>query len=238
MDGNYSSNAPQVLDLTHKLNSKAPIYPGDPSFSCTPVTTVSKDGYSVHALSLGSHTGTHIDAPSHFFSDGKTIDQIALSSLTGPLVKLDLTRYGLQDRQPITWDDHISPAVKDLLLSEGDILIIQTGWSAYWGSEKYFHHPFLSRDAAQRILDTGVRVVGVDMLSPDETPFEGVGGGQGFGAHEVILGAGGIIAENLTNLEDIGDEDRVALIPLNLEGSDGSPVRAFAWKASVDSLKR
>lgn len=220
-----------LLDLSHKLNTGAQIYPGDPSFACNAIATIPKDGYSVHALSLGSHTGTHIDAPSHFFTNGKTIDQIPLSSLIGPFVKIDLTQSGLQDRQTITWEDHISPSPTAVDIREGVILLIQTGWSAHWGTPRYFHHPFLSRDAAQRILDKGVRVLGVDTLNPDETPFEGVGGEQGFGTHEVILGAGGVIAENLTNLEEIGGRDMVALVPLNLEGSDGSPVRAFVWKA-------
>ncbi|KAF9463586.1 putative cyclase [Collybia nuda] len=225
MDGKAS-----LLDLSHKLDSNVQIYPGDPAFSCSPFATVSKDGYSVHAVSLGTHTGTHIDAPSHFFADGKTIDQIPLSSLMGPLVKIDLTKSGLEERQVITWEDHIAltPAAAEIRV--GVILLIQTGWAAYWGTPKYFHHPFLSRDAAQRILDKGVKVVGFDTLNPDETPFEGVGGEQGFGTHEVILGAGGVIAENLTGLERIGDQNMIALIPLNLEGCDGSPIRAFAWK--------
>jgi kynurenine formamidase len=220
-----------LLDLSHKLNGDIQVYPGDVTFSCNPIATVPKDGYSVHALSLGSHTGTHIDAPSHFFADGQTIDQIPLSSLMGPLVKIDLTAIGLKDRQAITWEDHISLSSTAAEIRKGVILLIQTGWSAHWGTPKYYHHPFLSRDAAQRILDKGVKVLGVDTLNPDETPLEGIGGEQGFGTHEVILGAGGVIAENLTNLGEIGDRDMIAFIPLNLEGSDGSPVRAFAWKA-------
>lgn len=223
-----------LLDLSHKLHSNVQIYPGDPVFSCHPIATVSTDGYSVHALSLGTHTGTHIDAPSHFFADGKTIDQIPLSSLMGPLVKIDLTQAGLTDRQIITWEDHISPAPAAAEMRVGAILLIQTGWSAHWGTPKYFHHPFLSRDAARRILDKGIRVVGFDTLNPDETPLEGVGGEQGFGTHEVVLGAGGVIAENLTNLEEIGDQNMIAFIPLNLEKCDGSPVRAFAWKALAE----
>ncbi|RDB25012.1 Kynurenine formamidase [Hypsizygus marmoreus] len=219
-------NPSTLVDLSHKLDSNVQIYPGDPLFSCTPHTTVAKDGYSVHTLTLGSHTGTHIDAPSHFFPDGQTIDQIPLSSLITPLVVVDLTSRELQDRQTITWSDiegaseHMSPDVA---------LVLRTGWSAFWGTPRYFSHPFLSRDAAAKIFDRGVRVLGVDTLSPDETSYDGVGGEQGFGVHEVILGGGGIIAENL-NLGGLMNQNMIALVPLNLEGCDGSPVRAFAWK--------
>ncbi|KAF8058778.1 putative cyclase [Lyophyllum atratum] len=218
-----------IIDLSHKLDSNVQIYPGDPPFTCTPCTTVAKDGYSVHSLTLGSHTGTHIDAPSHFFANGKTIDQIPLPTLIGPLVLVDLTARNLRDRQMITWAD-IEPSAE--LMHPGVILVLHTGWSAYWGTPKYYDHPFLARDVATKIIERGVRILGVDTLNPDETEYQGVGGGEGFGVHEVILGAGGIIAENLTNLAALDGHDQIALIPLNLEGSDGSPVRAFAWKAS------
>ncbi|GLB37827.1 putative cyclase [Lyophyllum shimeji] len=216
-----------IVDLSHKLNSNATIYPGDPTFTCRPCAIVAKDGYSVHALSLGSHTGTHIDAPSHFFADGRTIDQIPLSSLFAPLVVVDLTRRNLRDRQKITWAELEASAE---LMQPGVILVLHTGWSAYWGTPRYYGHPFLAREAAEKILERGVRILGVDTLSPDETPYQGVGGAEGFGAHEVILGAGGVIAENLTNLAALDGQNRIGLVPLNVEGSDGSPVRAFAWK--------
>ncbi|KAG6910444.1 hypothetical protein DXG01_010799 [Tephrocybe rancida] len=217
-----------IVDLSHKLDANVQIYPGDPQFTCRPFATIAKDGYSVHSIALGSHTGTHIDAPSHFFANGATIDQISLSSLFAPLAVVDLTRRNLQDRQMVTWAD-IEPSAA--LMRPGVILVLHTGWSTHWGSPKYFEHPFLTRDAAEKIVERGVRIVGVDTLSPDETEYQGIGGSHGFGAHEVILGAGGVIAENLTNLERLHEHTHIALVPLNFEGCDGSPARAFAWKA-------
>jgi kynurenine formamidase len=218
------------IDLTHPLaDSSVQPYPGDPVYICHPHATVPKDGYSVHHLSLCSHTGTHIDAPSHFVADGKTIDQIPLSTLTGPAVVVDLTRKQLRDRQVIEWDDIQEYAPQ---MREGVILLLYTGWSQYWGTQKYYEHPYLSRDAAKRVLESGVKVLGLDMLNPDETPYNGAESIHGFGVHQEILGAGCVIAENLTNLQAICDGPYViALIPLNLVGSDGSPVRALAWKA-------
>ncbi|KAG6856389.1 hypothetical protein H0H87_005007 [Tephrocybe sp. NHM501043] len=217
-----------IVDLSHKLNSNVQIYPGDPQFSCRPYATIVKDGYSVHSVSLGSHTGTHIDAPSHFFADGTTIDQIPLSSLFAPLVIVDLRKNHLQDRQAITWAC-LKPYAE--LMSPGVVLVLHTGWYAHWGSPKYFEHPFITRDTAEKIVERGVRIVGVDTLSPDETEYQGVGGLQGFGAHEVFLGVGGMIVENLTGLDNLQGQTHIGLVPLNLEGCDGSPVRAFAWKA-------
>ncbi|KAG6866430.1 hypothetical protein C0991_004715 [Blastosporella zonata] len=221
-------NSSTIVDLSHKLDSNVQIYPGDPQFTCRPCATIAEEGYSVHSITLGSHTGTHIDAPSHFFPGGATIDQIPLSSLFAPLVLIDLAQRRLQERQMITWEDIKAFAE---LMRPGVILVVHTGWSAHWGLPKYFEHPYLAKDAIEKIVERGVRIVGVDTLSPDETEYQGVGGLHGFGAHEVILGAGGVIAENLTGLDKLEGQTHIALVPLNLEGCDGSPVRAFAWKA-------
>ncbi|KAJ6631412.1 hypothetical protein B0H10DRAFT_2159746 [Mycena sp. CBHHK59/15] len=187
------------VDLSHKLEPGMQVYPGDPLFSCTRVASIEKDSYAVQALSMGSHTGTHVDAPAHFFLGGKTIEQIPLTTFIGPALVIDLTHKG--PREPITWDDDLAAYAPQMRAGRG---------------------------AAEHIIATGVQVVGVDALSPDETRLDGAGS---FGAHEVILGAGCIIAENLTNLDAIDSLDYVVhLVPLNITGSDGSPVRAFALK--------
>ncbi|KAJ7047826.1 putative cyclase [Mycena alexandri] len=213
----------QVVDLSHRLESDMQIYPGDPVFSCSSATSVEKDGYSVRSLSLGSHTGTHVDAPSHFFAQGKSIEQIPLEMFIGPILLVDVTNKS--SREAITWDD-LAPYAPQM--AAGIVLLLHTGWSRYWCTDKYLDHPFLERKAAEQIIATGLKVVGIDTLSPDETRLDGSGS---FGAHEVILGAGGVIAENLTNLHALDGSDYVAhLVPLNIDGSDGSPVRAFAMK--------
>ncbi|KAJ6491660.1 putative cyclase [Mycena vitilis] len=213
-----------VVDLSHIMKPGMQIYPGDPTFSCTCATSVEKDGYSVRSLSMGSHTGTHVDAPSHFFAEGKSIEQIPLHTFIGRTLVIDLTNKG--PREAINWVDDLAPHAPQM--GHGVILLLRTGWSQYWCTDKYLEHPFLERTAAEHIIATGVQVVGVDTLSPDETRLDGTGS---FGAHEVILGAGGIIVENLTNLHALdGANYIVNLVPLNIDGSDGSPVRAFASK--------
>ncbi|KAJ7503164.1 putative cyclase [Mycena galericulata] len=212
----------QTVDLSQSLKPGMQIYPGDPVFACHPIASIEKDGYAVTALSLGSHTGTHVDAPAHFFADGKPISQIPLSTFIGRALVVDLTHKSA--REPITWDDDLAPHAHQM--ATGVILFLHTGWSQYWGTDKYLDHPFLERAAAEHIIATGIQVVGVDALSPDETRLDGTGS---FGAHEVILGAGAVIAENLTNLHAIvGLDYTVHLVPLNIDGSDGSPIRAYA----------
>jgi kynurenine formamidase len=221
------------------------IYPGDTVFACTPTALVEKDGYSVHSMTLGSHTGTvrkpklhlsmlitshtshtgtHVDAPYHFFANGNKIDEIPLSTFIGQALVIDLTTKGA--REIITWADLAPHSCR---MHDGVIVLLRTGWSAHWKTPRYYDHPFVSREAAEGIMATGVRVLGVDTLSPDETLVDGTEGKFGFGAHQVILGCGGVIAENLTNLDAILDKNAiVSLVPLNLLGCDGSPIRAFA----------
>lgn len=190
-------------------------------------------------LTIGSHAGTHIDAPSHFIANGKTIDDVPLDHLVGPAIVVDLTETGrgsrLRKRQVIGWTE-ISTREHDIRryisLGERPIVLLRTGWSEYWTKDDYADHPYLSAEAAQRIIDLGVRVIGIDTFSPDETfvDFENVPE-PSFEVHKIVLGAGAIIAENLTNLEAIQEgEWIVSLVPLKIGGCDGSPVRACAWR--------
>lgn len=210
-------------DLTHKLDPGVLIYPGDPVFSSRQVATVKQDQYNMMSLSMGSHTGTHIDAPYHFFDDGKKIDELDITDLVGPAVIADIRGKGSRER--ITWED-LSPFASQM--QKCHILVIRTGWSQYWGKPTYFDHPFLDKAAAEGIIASGVRVLAVDTLNPDQTMTDGSEGD--FAVHKVILGAGGVIAENLTNLEILPPGNvSLSLWPLNLAGCDGSPVRAVAW---------
>ena len=122
-------------------------------------------------------------------------------------------------------------------MKEGGALVLYTGWSKKWASAEYFAHPYLTRDAAEGIVARGVKILGVDTLSPDETPEGEVSKGD-FGVHETVLGKGRLIVENLANVDallgegrDASDEWAVSFVPLYLGGAeDGSPVRAFACR--------
>ncbi|KAL0570716.1 hypothetical protein V5O48_011250 [Marasmius crinis-equi] len=217
----------QPIDLTHKLDtSNISIYPGDPTFSSTPCCTVAKDGYSVHNISIGSHTGTHLDAPSHFVQGGKTVDEIPLGMLVGKARVIDLTGKGKEKLQRISWEEdlqHHFPAAQ----SPWSIVLLKMGWAKHWATPGYFSYPFLEKRVAEELVRRGVDVLGVDTLSPDA-----IDGPEEYGVHDVVLGAGKVLVENL-NLEELKPEDEevvVSFLPLNLAGCDGSPVRAVAWR--------
>ncbi|KAI9511433.1 putative cyclase [Russula earlei] len=260
-----------LIDLTQLLDTNIPVFPGDPPFSSRPFSSVSRDGYSVHALSCSSHAGTHIDAPAHFLVDGATVDQLPLSTFILPALVLDVSHK--KARECIAWDSVVPVADR---IRPGTAVLFRTGWSRYWGcsntatattrpsstpgsrqptAHHYFDHPWLAVDVAEQLLALGVRVVGTDTMNPDQSPSHvsavvgGDGGGDSgtegegeplsdFGFHMAILGAGGIIVENLTNLDllqaaqDAAEPDTeviVSLLPLKIAGCDGTPIRAVAW---------
>ncbi|KAK0226481.1 putative cyclase [Armillaria fumosa] len=212
----------EIIDLSHPLDpSNMSFYPGDPPYTCSPHATVSEHGYSVQALSLCTHTGTHVDAPSHFFTQAKSIDQVPLASFIRPAIVVDVSQKVIP-RGRITWDD-VSLSLGDK--PEAVIVLIRTDWCKHWGKPEYVNHPFLDADAARQLVARGVSAIGIDTLSPDETE----GAANDFGVHQAILGAGGLIVENLRNLAAIPESAYVNFVPLNLKGGDGSPVRAFAY---------
>lgn len=237
----------KFIDLTHPLDSETQIYPLDPLFSSNHYATHEKDGYCVHQLSLGTHTGTHIDAPYHFVADGQTIDQMPLETFVSEAVIVDLSEAtlrtdeagherSLRARERITWED-LTPYAA--LMKPGRMFLVNTGWSkAHYKSDKYLDHPYFAPGVASELVARGIKLVGTDTLNPDETPpTDGAECAEGFGFHEVFLGAGGTIVENLTNLEELIHAQKEApsskwminVVPLKLTGADGSPVRAFAY---------
>ncbi|KAI9465192.1 putative cyclase [Lactarius psammicola] len=244
-----------LIDLTQPLDRNVPVYPGDPPFSSQQSCTLDKDGYSVHALSCSSHVGTHIDAPSHFITDGATIDQLPPSAFILPALVLDVSYK--KERECISWDS-VEPVADRIC--PGTAVLFHTGWSRYWGGDsnatggqsqpgRYFDHPWLAVDVAERLVALGVRLIGTDTMSPDQSPVVSPDASAGdpsgddtpdFGVHRAVLGAGGLIVENLTNLDGLlaaqkkvtaepGPEVIVSVLPLRIAGCDGSPVRAVAW---------
>lgn len=209
----------QVVDLSHVLSPRTQVYPGDPVPVFTPHATTAADGFNLVRVDMGSQTGTHIDAPRHIVDGAPSVDELAPELFVGRGVVLDV-RDRVAARSTITPDMWGSP-----VLGRGDIALVHTGWSRWFGTDRYFEHPALSVDACRWLLDRGVRAIGIDTPSVDAT------GDPELAAHHVLAGAGAVICENLRNLEAIDFADPlVSLLPIPLEGADGAPVRAVAMR--------
>lgn len=171
-----------------------------------------RDGWEATRLTVSSHVGTHLDAPSHFAAGGATVDEIALDVLTGPAQVIHLD--GLAEREPV--------GVDQLGEITSDRVLLHTGWDSHGCNEAtYFgRHPYLSDEAGEHLVRAGVRLVGIDTPSVDYDPPSAV--------HYGLLSSGAVIVENLTGLAQLGDTCELTVLPLRLVGVDGSPVRAIA----------
>jgi kynurenine formamidase len=213
----------RVIDLSISVDERTQVYPGDPVVELRFASRIETDGFNVLSIALGSHTGTHVDAPYHFVADGPRLGALDLGLFAGPGVIVDVTGHG--PRQPIVWSDIVSVSDR---VGPGTILVLRTGWSeAHLRTDRYFDHPFLDPDACARILDRGVRTIAIDALNPDPTVVQGE---AAFPVHQLVLGAGGVIAENLTHLSAVQAPDPLlCMFPIRLGGdADGAPCRAVA----------
>ncbi|OIQ48731.1 Kynurenine formamidase [Pseudodesulfovibrio hydrargyri] len=205
-----------LIELTHVVVDDIQIYPGDPKPAIKPFLTHDKDYCHVNTVNLGSHTGTHIDAAFHFFPDGRKINDYPLDRFVRPGVLVDATGAGPEAPIPASILDRSAPAIEP-----GDFVIFRTGWSRYFGQDMYLRHPSISPELSQRMVDLGVSLVGLDALSVDPSA-KGT-----FEAHMILLGNDVLIVENLRNLESVTRQRGIySFLPLRLDASDGSPIRA------------
>jgi arylformamidase len=218
----------RLVDLTQPIRTGMPVYPGDPSVEVRPALTAAADTVNVSYVHLGSHTGTHVDAPLHVGDDLPDLDAVPLERFVGPAVLVDAR--GAAARSAIGAD--VLAPVRERL-RPGVVVLVVTGWSDHWDTPDYLAHPWVSADLAGDLLAVGVRTVAVDTISVDFTP----GPGQefrGLPAHLALARAGCVIAENLTGLAPLladqaaGASIDIALLPLRFTRGDGSPVRAVA----------
>ena len=217
--GGGEAPAARLVDLSHPLTEHVPIYPGDPEPHIYPATTVAADGYNLSHVHIGTQTGTHIDAPFHFRDQGATVDRMPLELTMGPAVIVPVR--GKDPFEQITLAD-LEPYRNRL--AAGRIVLFATGWYEHAGTQRFFEHPYLAADVGRAILEAGVSTIAVDTLNADRT------GGEEFPIHDMFADAGGFIAENLagTAALDVSREPLLMMLPLNIVGCDGAPVRAVA----------
>ena len=202
----------KIYDITRDLSEDTVLYPGDirPGFH-----EVDTGQYRVTEMILGSHTGTHIDAPSHYIKGGQTVDQIPPEVLMGPAQVLDCT-----DAEEVISPRHLAGR-----LGGTRALLLKT-----WFSERQTFepgYPALSVEAADLIADAGITCLGTD--APSIEAFKGDGS-----VHRRLLGQGVAILELLDLATVPEGEYMMIALPLRLKGVDGSPVRAILCELDVE----
>lgn len=205
------------MDLTMPFSERTIPVPGHPRPQFEPLTSLEQDGVRNTTMTCSIHTGTHVDAPSHFIPDGATIDEIPIESFHRTVILLDL-REMAHPGEPITLE-HLNGAGFGPSESRDAILMLATGWTdRAWESEKLYEmNPYLAQDAAEAIAEVSPSAIGLDFAVDDTKPWPN---------HTILLGTGVLLIENLMRLPKLPrDGFEVMAFPLRLVGENGGPAR-------------
>jgi arylformamidase len=201
-------------DISMPIFPGMPSFPGDPEVAITSLRSVARgDVYNVSAVAMGSHTGTHLDPPSHFYAEGASVDAIDLDLLNGPCEVVDA---GPGTRP-------VGREIVTRLPERTERVLFRTSNSARWANSLEFFSDYvgLLADAAPALVERGVRLVGWDALSIENDPTER------YPVHRALLAHGVVILEGILLAEVPPGRYRLKCLPLRLRRGDGGPARAL-----------
>lgn len=205
------ARVPKLLDVSVPLAAGMPAYPGNPDFELQPLKRIAQGGSSnVSRLILGTHTGTHVDAPKHFIDDGASVESLSLELLLGRARVVEILRRG-----GISAEDLSAAGLREDLR-----VLLKTPNSALWNSTA-FHEDYthLSEGGARYLVEQGVKLVGIDYLSVEQFRKPGAP------AHRMLLSNGVIIIEGLNLSDAEPGMYEMYCLPLPVTGGDGAPAR-------------
>jgi len=204
----------KIYDISVTLGDSTPVYEGDPAINIIPHKSIANgDSANITKLSMGAHSGTHIDAPFHFDQDGKHINELELDTFFGPAQVIEVaTQDGLVTREELIGT-----------VSEGTTrILLKTPNSKLWDRsdfEKGFAS--LSLEAAEWVVENGIKLVGIDYLS-----IEKFHSGD-HAVHRTLLTNSIVVIEGLNLAQVPPGEYNLIALPLKIKDGDGSPTRAI-----------
>jgi arylformamidase len=213
--GHYYSPVP-IYDITVPICNELPVWPGDPPVEIRDWRTFSNgDGVNVSMLNFGAHTGTHVDAPAHFIEGAAVVETMSLEALIGVVQVVEVPA----DYREI--DEEFVRTACDPNIAR---VLFKTRNSAFWSEGVEFRKDFsfLGLEAAKRLVEQGIKLVGIDYLSIEQF------GSEKHETHVALLSHGVVILEGL-NLTDVSaGKYELICLPLRLRSNtgDGAPARA------------
>jgi arylformamidase len=209
----------KIFDISVAIHPKFPVWPGDPQVVLERYRKLSNgDASNDSRLACSVHSGTHLDAPAHFIENGATVEQLPLGMLVGTATVVEFPEI-----------DMITPDLLETqkLDSQTERLLLKTKNSNLWTDPDHEFNPdfvALSAESARWIVNSGIKLVGIDYLSiqmfKDVEPL----------THRILLEADIIILEGLNLREVEPGEYQLICLPLKLAGSDGAPARTILIK--------
>ncbi len=202
----------KIIDISVPIHEKMAIYPGDPTVKFKPWP--GKD-WALTELTLGTHTGTHVDAPHHVFKHGKGIDELPLSKFFGPCRVLDMTHV----KRAIELSDLVKVKIK-----KGERILVKTRNSLK--SQEVFRpdYVYLSGDATNYLAKKPIALFGIDAFSVKQR------GSGDLRPHTILLQKEIVILERINLRHVTPGKYFLSALPLKLKGRDGSPVRAILMR--------
>jgi len=212
-----------ILDLTREVRNDTKVFPGSPLPKFITWTKMDVHNYDSEVIFMSTHTGTHMDAPSHFASNASTIDKISVGRFISNAILIKLKKGS---NQLITADEIKASNVS---IMQGDTIVLSTLWENEIDKDYFFSHsPGLAEDAAKYLIDKKVNAVCIDSPSIDR------GSESSFAVHKLLLSNEILIVENLCNLDKLNCQYfTLIMTPLKLSGASGSPIRAIAVEKNV-----
>jgi len=233
----------QWIDLTYDLSAETIYWPTATPFKLHTVSEgMTEKGYyySAYEFCAAEHGGTHIDAPIHFAEGHRTLDQIPVTQLIAPAVKIDVSeRVNANRNYQISAEDFTDWESAHGRIPDGSIVLLQTGFGQYWpDAVKYLgtakrgpegvaelNFPGLHADAAAWLTrNRDVNAVGIDTASID------YGQSSTFGSHVALMTHDIPAFENVANLDKLpAEEIQVVALPMKIKGGSGGPLRIVAF---------
>jgi arylformamidase len=215
---------PTFIDLSHTIENGMITYKGLPApiicdyLSREDSKNIYEPGttFQIGKIEMVSNTGTYIDCPFHRYEHGKDLSEVELEcfvDLDAVCIKVPYT-----ETLAIT-EEHF----KNFDLKNKAVLI-HTGWDVHWRTDRYFeNHPYLTKGAAEYLLHSKVKLVGIDSHNIDNTS------GNTRPVHSILLGAEILIVEHLCNLNLLPQDGfTFSAVPPKFKGVGTFPVRAMA----------
>ena len=224
----------KVVDLSHVIHPGIPCWPGDPPVGIRAAAAVETEGYRLNSVTIGEHSGTHLNAPRSFFAEGRSVDAYPAQSLIVPAVVIDVSEkaasnpdYCFGTADLTAWEQRFGPVPR------GSLVLLRTGWDRKWPDPRQFfgydaqgcmHFPGFGLDAAITLMDRrGGAGLGTD--APGVDPAQD----DAFTVNKLVLKQPRLVLENLNNLGELPELGSTLVIGiLRLQGGTGSPASVVA----------
>lgn len=204
-----------IYDVSVPITTTMPVWPSDPPVNLTPNSHLARDKshtIRVTKIEMGSHTGTHIDAPWHMVEGGRRLNEIPMEILVGPAAVFEIPGVPSIGRS----------AVEKLDFDGVPRVLFKTDNSQHWDDSKFYEQfVYLESEAAEFLVNQGIKLVGIDYLSIDSFQSEK------HPSHFVLLGRNVVIIEGLNLSRIKPGKFLMTALPLNLQDVDGAPTRVI-----------